>query len=173
MGDVSIRLAGQKDRPVIENLIQLYLYDMADIFHFPIGLDGRFEYDFLDRFWRRPHLIAWRGELAGFVLLIDESPVTGTTDRQFVAEFFVLRPYRGKGVGAQAFREVVGANPGRWQIGVLERNLPASAFWRSVTSAYAPRAFSHRFDGEDWRLYEFETAPVTQGSPPGRLRGER
>ncbi|MCX5481255.1 GNAT family N-acetyltransferase [Kaistia geumhonensis] len=159
MGDVSIRLAGQEDRPVVECLIQLYLYDMTDIFHFPIGPDGRFEYDFLDRFWRRPYLIAWRGELAGFVLVIDESPITGATDRQFVAEFFVLRAYRGRGVGAQAFREVLRANPGRWQIGVMERNLAASAFWRSVTTAYAPEAFSQQFDGEHWRVYEFETAP--------------
>ena len=41
MSDVSIRLAGQQDRPVIENLIQLYLYDMADVFQFPVGPDWR------------------------------------------------------------------------------------------------------------------------------------
>ncbi len=112
MGDVLVRLAGPQDRPVIENLIQLYLYDMADVFAFPVGPDGRFAYDFLDRFWQRPYLISWRGELAGFVLVIDGSPITGAQDRQFVAEFFLLRTYRGKGVGRAAFRDVLAANPG-------------------------------------------------------------
>lgn len=160
MSDVSIRLAAPQDRPVIENLIQLYLYDMADLFQFPVGPDGRFAYDLLDRFWRRPYLVSWRGELAGFVLVVDESPITGAEDRQFIAEFFVLRAYRGRGVGAQAFREVLRANPGRWQIGVMERNLAASAFWLNVTAAHAPRAYPHHFDGENWRVYEFETGPA-------------
>lgn len=157
---VSIRLAGEEDRSTIESLIQLYLYDMTEFFHFPIGLDGRYDYGFLDRFWRRPYLISCERELAGFLLVIHESPVTGTQDRNFIAEFFVLNAYRGKGVGAQAFRDVVGANPGPWQIGVMERNVQASAFWRSVTAAYEPRVFSHHFDGEDWRIYEFETGPA-------------
>lgn len=161
MSDVSIRLAGPQDRTVIENLIQLYLYDMADVFQFPVGPDGRFAYDFLDRFWQRPYLILWRGDLAGFVLVIDGSPVTGAEDRQFVAEFFVLRTYRGRGVGAQAFRDVLGANPGRWQIGVMESNAAASAFWLSVTAAFAPETYPHHFDGEDWRIYEFETGSDT------------
>jgi predicted acetyltransferase len=161
MSDVSIRLAGPQDRPVIENLIQLYLYDMADVFQFPVGAEGRFAYDFLDRFWQRPYLIFWRDELAGFVLVIDGSPITAAKDRQFVAEFFVLKAYRGKGVGRAAFRDVLRANPGRWQIGVMERNIPASAFWQTVTAAHAPKAYPHHFDGEDWRVYEFETGSDT------------
>jgi len=160
MSDVSIRLAGPQDRPVIENLIQLYLYDMADVFAFPVGSDGRFAYDFLDRFWQRPYLISWRGELAGFALVIDGSPITGAEDRQFIAEFFVLRTCRGKGVGRAAFRDVLAANPGRWQIGVMERNTAASAFWLSVTAAHAPKAYPHHFDGEDWRIYDFEMGPA-------------
>ena len=161
MSDVSIRPAGPQDRTVIENLIQLYLYDMAEGFQFPVGPDGRFAYDFLDHFWQRPYLIFWRDELAGFVLVIVGSPITAAKDPQFVAEFFVLRAYRGMGVGRAAFRDVLRANPGRWQIGVMERNRAASAFWLSVTEVFAPKAYPHHFDGEDWRVYEFETGPDT------------
>ena len=51
---ISIRRAKGDDKSAIANLIQLYLHDMTEFMPFPVGSDGRFEYGFLDRFWRHP-----------------------------------------------------------------------------------------------------------------------
>ena len=67
--NVSLRPATTADRPVIANLIQLYLYDMTEFMPFPVGADGRFEYGFLDRFWRHPYFILQDEEIAGFALV--------------------------------------------------------------------------------------------------------
>ena len=51
-------------KPLVANLIQLYLYDMTESMPFPVGADGRFEYDFLDRFtFRLPRILRLRCSL--------------------------------------------------------------------------------------------------------------
>jgi predicted acetyltransferase len=75
---VCIEKTEPNDKAVVANLVQLYLYDMTGDLPFPIGRDGKFEYDFLDRFWQHPYLIFRGDELAGFALVINGSPVTDT-----------------------------------------------------------------------------------------------
>ena len=154
---VSVGVAEDGDRPVVAQLIQLYLYDMTADLPFPIGRDGRFEYDFFERFWQHPYLIFADDELAGFAFVVDGSPVTDNADCYFMAEFFVLKAYRGKGVGSAAFEAILGRHTGRWQIGVIEKNLGASAFWAKTIGPYDPAIYPHHFDGEDWLIYDFET----------------
>jgi predicted acetyltransferase len=148
---------GDEARPVVEQLIQLCLHDMTDFNPFPIGEDGRYEYDHLDRFWRYPYLIRADGELAGFALVIDECPVTSTRPCRFMAEFFVLRPYRRRGVAREAAGAIVARHPGPWHVGVIERNETAAAFWRSFLE---PRDVSRRHvehDGDRWLISEFKS----------------
>ncbi len=162
---VSILKAALKDRETIANLLQLYLYEMTADLPFPIGRDGRFDYDYLDRFWQHPYLIFCGADLAGFALIIDESPVTGEAGRFFVAEFFVLKAYRGQGVGAAVFHEIVGRHPGRWQVGVIEKNRGAAAFWQKATHRYRPTAHARAFDGEHWLVHDFEAEAPSAGDP--------
>ncbi|WNJ94254.1 hypothetical protein RND59_08725 [Vibrio ruber] len=51
-----------------------------------------------------------------------------------VAQFFVLRKFKGQGVGKQALAQVVKAFPGKWQIRVLLENSGALSFWQSAVS---------------------------------------
>src|SRR5690606_29081261 len=94
MEQIELRPAIPDQKPVVANLIQLYLYDMTEFMPFPVSADGRFEYGFLDRFWRYPYLIMSGEEIAGFAFVIDECPLTDTSPCWFMAEFFVLRAYR-------------------------------------------------------------------------------
>lgn len=107
MNQPIIRLVSALDR-----LMQLYLYDMTDSMPFPVGSDGRFEYGFLDRFWRFPYLIYAGEEIAGFALVIDECPLTGRKPCWFMAEFFVLKAHRRKGTGHAALRAALALHPG-------------------------------------------------------------
>lgn len=153
--NVSLRPATTADRPVIANLIQLYLYDMTEFMPFPVGVDGRFDYGFLDRFWRHPYFILQDEEIAGFALVVDECPLTGRAPCWFMAEFFVLRAYRGRGVGRTALNLALDAHPGPWHIAVPHANRAAQRFWgRALATMSAPPRDIH-FDGDDWSLYEF------------------
>ncbi|MHA6298046.1 GNAT family N-acetyltransferase [Devosia sp. CAU 1758] len=98
---ITLRRAMVGDKPAIANLIQLYLHDMTEFMPFPVGPDGRFAYDFLDRFWRCPYFIMSGDEIAGFALVVDECPLTGRAPCWFMAEFFVLKAYRGRGASAR------------------------------------------------------------------------
>lgn len=153
----SLRLAAATpdQKPVIANLIQLYLYDMTETMPFPVGPDGRFEYDFLDRFWRFPYLIYSDDEIAGFALVLDECPLTGRRPCWFMAEFFVLKAYRRRGIGRATLAAITANHPGDWQIGVPPDNQPAQAFWRRALASYAPASRQIVFEGDNWQLNAF------------------
>jgi predicted acetyltransferase len=155
---VSVFKVGTDNKPVIANLIQLYLYNMTGELPFPIRRDGRFEYGLLECFWQHP-LIFEGEDLAGFALVIDGSPVSSAPDRHFMAEFFVLRAYLGKGTGISAFSQILRIHTGPWQIGVIDKNVEVNAFWAKVTAPNKPATPPHRFDGENWLLYEFGLLP--------------
>jgi predicted acetyltransferase len=49
-----------------------------------------------------------------------------------IAEFFVMRKYRGGGVGAQAAASLFDRFPGRWTVRQQLTNPAATAFWRKA-----------------------------------------
>lgn len=68
-----------------------------------------------------------------------------------VAEFFVVRKHRRRGVGGAAARRIFAERPGVWEVAVARRNLGALAFWRSVIAAQ-PGVYGLREldDANDW-----------------------
>lgn len=156
MTQITLVPASPSQKPVIANLIQLYLHDMTEFMPFPVGADGLFQYDFLDRFWRFPYLIMAGDEIAGFALVIDECPLTATAPCWFMAEFFILKAYRGCGVGRAALHLALTAHPGRWHIGIPHANRAAQAFWHKALGNRAAHPRDIHFDGDDWRLFDFE-----------------
>ena len=142
-------------KPVIANLIQLYLHDMTEFMPFPVGADGRVGYDFLDRFWRFPYLVRSGEEIAGFALVIDACPLTGRAPCWFMAEFFILRAYRGRGLARAAVQQAVDAHKGQWHIAVPRANRAAQSFWSKALATQSPVSRDIHFDGDDWRLHHF------------------
>jgi predicted acetyltransferase len=156
--EIRLVAATPEQKPAVANLIQLYLYDMTESMPFPVGADGRFEYDFLDRFWRFPYLIYAGDELAGFAMVIDECPLTGRQPCFFMAEFFILKAYRRRGAGQAAVSAALRAHPGDWHIAVPVANAPAMAFWGAALSGIVPRIEDLSFEGDDWRLHTFRAS---------------
>lgn len=159
MTSVTLRPAAPSDKPAIANLIQLYLHDMTEFMPFPVGADGRFGYDFLEHFWRHPYFILSGDEIAGFALVIDECPLTGRAPCWFMAEFFVMRAYRGRGTGRAALDLALAAHPGPWHLAVPHANRAAEAFWARSLAPRDPVTRDIHFDGDDWRLRAFEIRP--------------
>jgi predicted acetyltransferase len=106
---VIVTKASHSQDPIIQNLAQLYTHDFSefrtDTAKGDLLLDGRFEAYPLEGYWTRPGWWAsmiWCDEaLAGFALINDHAHSGKPVDHS-VSEFFVLRKYRGRGVGRLA-----------------------------------------------------------------------
>jgi predicted acetyltransferase len=84
----------------------------------------------------KSYLIRVNGLPAGFSLVTTAaySPNKATTE---LHEFFLLHPFRGRGIGAQAVSMTLVTVSGSWMLRVLPRNTPALAFWRKTLKRYA------------------------------------
>ncbi len=156
---LEFRVAQLDDAPTIANLMQLYLHDLSAFGRWPIGDDGRFAYRWLPHYWteegeaegRAPFIFFAEGELAGFALRNSHSRLDRSGPVSSVAEFFVLRRWRGQGVGGVAARTLFDRFTGEWEVAQLRRNVPARAFWRTVIGDYTQgRLVEHDLSNEQW-----------------------
>ena len=146
--DISIEPMTIDAKPVLANLMELYIYDFSEFMGWDIGDDGRFGYRYLDAYWteanRFPFLIRVNGKIAGFALvsvIADESPPVTS-----MSEFFVMRNYRRKGVGERAAKELFARFSGPWSVSQVLANLPAQRFWRRVITDVTQGEFTETTD---------------------------
>jgi predicted acetyltransferase len=157
MNQVEVVRATLAEAPILANLLELYAHDFSEFHHIQIGDDGRFGYAPLPLYWsepdRHPFLVKVDGKLAGLVL------VTKTARAVWdMAEFFVVRGYRGRGVGTRAAHEVWRRFPGPWEVRVMDKNISAQHFWSGAISKFvgeAIRPVAFEKGGEGWSLYSF------------------
>jgi predicted acetyltransferase len=147
-----------RQMPVLANLLELYAYDFSEFLDIEPGIDGRFGYTNLPLYWseagRHPFLVWMDGKLAGFVL------VSGQGSAWDIAEFFVLRKYRRRGIGTDIAHEVWRRFPGTWEIRVMGSNPSALSFWERAVSAFTGKAAQSmrvEKDGQRWHLFSFES----------------
>jgi predicted acetyltransferase len=167
---VSVERAPESDREVIANLVELYLHEFSDVDGREIGENGRYGYAPLDTYWtepgRYPFLIRVDGRLAGFALVAEQRLLGRTSPGHLIAEFFVLRPLRRRGVGTAAAFELFDTFLGLWWVGEHGANSSAQAFWRAVISQYTCGSYREETwqepDGERGVAQVFET-PKTCG----------
>ena len=149
--------------PVLRNLYQLYAHDFTEHVPFAISQTGLFDVAPSEEWWTReghaPFFIRSSDELAGFALVRRGSRVTADPAVMDVAEFFVLRGLRKKGIGIAAAHALFAAFPAPWEIRVRLTNISAMRFWSRVVEAWTRRpAVSSPFSagGIDWELYRIE-----------------
>jgi predicted acetyltransferase len=127
--DVEVLPATLGHKTAIARLLELYSYDFTEFTDEDVGGDGSFGYPYLDNYWtdadRHPFLIRSDGRIAGFAFVRTGAP-------HDMAEFFVLRKYRGGGIARHAARMLFAMFPGEWQVRELTANTRASAFWRKA-----------------------------------------
>lgn len=118
--------------------MELYQYDLSRQTGRRPNARGVFGYRYLDSYWkerdRHPYLIRVDAKWVGFALVNKWSPVAGAD--WSMAEFFVLAPYRGRGVGERASREVFSRHKGTWHVAEMRTNRAARAFWRKVIGRF-------------------------------------
>jgi predicted acetyltransferase len=169
---VSVRPACDRERSLIESLSQFYIYDFSEM-EAAVSSDLGFTDDGgyaplpdIESYWRiegfHPLLIRVEQRLAGFSLINTRSHRGGWVEHN-MAEFFVARKYRRRGVATEAVRQILTLYPGHWEIAVAKRNTAAMAFWPHAIAA-APN-FSQLVrlegDGKRWRgpIWSFRALP--------------
>src|SRR5262245_35158729 len=161
---VEILPAGPEQESILANLLELYAHDFSEFHDVMLGVDGRFGYKDLPLYWnepgRHPFLVRFDGQLAGFVLVKRGSEVSGDKDVWDVAEFFVVRGCRRRGLGTKVAHEVWRMFPGRWEVRVIQANQVAIEFWERAIRRFTGRAVpsvSVDRDGDCWHLFSFES----------------
>jgi predicted acetyltransferase len=159
---VELRAASDTDQPIIGNLLQLYLHDFSEFDGNRVDADGLFQYPYLARYWEHPDrhafLITANGLVAGFALVKKGSELAGDMEAMDLAEFFVLRAWRLKGVGRYAFKSLAVLFPGRWLVRVQDNIPGAAAFWeRTIPDVSGGLVEKETVsDGKrDWTIFRF------------------
>jgi predicted acetyltransferase len=165
--DVEVIPAAAEQERAVENLLELYAHDFSEFHPLEIGATGRFGYPSLPLYWsepgRYPFLVKMAGNLAGLVFVKRGSEVSGNLAVWDMAEFFVLRGYRRRGVGTQVAHEVWRRFPGPWEVRVMQSNLSAHPFWERAISKFTGERIHHisvEKGGKHWKLYSFNSKPA-------------
>jgi predicted acetyltransferase len=169
--DIEVVPATAEQQATLANLLQLYAHDFSEFHPLEIEATGRFAYPSLPLYWsepgRYPFLLKVGGNLAGFVFVKQGSEVSGNLTVWDMAEFFVLRGYRRRGIGTQAAHQVWRWFPGPWEVRVMQSNVAAHHFWECAISAFAGEAIHPVFaekGGKHWKLYSFTATKSTAGA---------
>lgn len=131
-----------KDYPVIQNMGRFYVYDMSEYMGkeggWEIPEDGLYECIDFKKYWEventYPFLIRYGDELAGFVI-VDKKGSDSTIDFN-MAQFFILRKYKSKGIGRYVAEQCFDKFRGVWEVMVMPGNEGAYRFWRSTIKNY-------------------------------------
>jgi predicted acetyltransferase len=155
--DVALIEVPPAGEPTIERMMQLYAYDFSEFMGSDVDEDGRFRggtplATCWTEPWRHAFLVRADGRIAGFTILDERSRLTGDPAVADVAEFFVLRRYRRRGVGAAAAARAFSLYPRAWEVRQTVANTAATAFWRHTIAAYTGGAFKETvLDDTRWR----------------------
>lgn len=88
---------------------------------------------------------------AGFAVVIREDADAGVDYR--LAEFFIARPRRRRGIGRAAARLLFDRFAGRWLVAEDAANHEAIAFWRNVLAGYTRGDYRERTGHGEVRQY--------------------
>jgi predicted acetyltransferase len=129
-----------------------------------LGPDGRFGWRDLSLYWidpdLHPFLARANNRLAGLAMVKRGSYISGDKAVWDMAEFFVVRSCRRRGIGSQVAHEVWRQFPGWWEIRVMESNPLGCGFWQHAITQYTGEtAYSVHVEkgGRSWSLFSFES----------------
>jgi predicted acetyltransferase len=161
---VEVVPAAPEQESILANSLELYAYDFTEFRNLEIGEDGRFGYPPLPLYWtepdRHPFLVKVDGKLAGLVLVKKGSELSGSPAVWDMAEFFVIRGCRRRGIGTRVAHEVWRRFPGPWEVRVMEENVSAQRFWAEAIATFVGeiiRPVRIEKGATCWALFSFES----------------
>lgn len=122
-------------KQLLDNLLQLYLYEFTDYTDDDLNSLGRYDYEYFESYFidkdRYAYFIYMGTQLVGFCMVNQHSLLQNSYIHS-IAEFFILRKYRKYGIGRAAANEVLAKHGPSWEIPQLTQNKIAMKFWEKV-----------------------------------------
>lgn len=156
---------------ILYNLARFYAYDISEFFGdeqgwemeddglYGVGVDYKKYFADKNSF---PFFIRYKGELAGFAI-VDKEALDSTIDFN-MAQFFILRTYKRKGLGKFSAYQCFEKFKGSWEVMVLPGNEIAYQFWRSIINEYTHNNFTEEKainkKGEERIVFRFSSAKL-------------
>jgi predicted acetyltransferase len=130
---LDLRKAQPHDFAALQQMLELYQYEMSDIWPQDTNSEAKYGYD-LERHKRGEQFHAYvaveGSQYAGFAL-VNPAVVTGS-EGCWMEQFFILKRFRRSGAGYALAKHVLQCHPGAWEVGQMPANLAAQTFWRHV-----------------------------------------
>lgn len=145
------RTAKADDFVALKRMLELYQYEISDIYDQDLDAHGEYGYDLSrhiegKRFFA--HVVLAKDRYAGFALVAPA--VVTQTDGYWMEQFFILKKYRRGNLGNALARHVFHSHPGPWEVGQMPTNFPAQAFWRRVISSITQGNYTEVQITEGW-----------------------
>lgn len=144
----------EAEKSVLRQLMELYAYDFSEFDDADVNEHGLYGYTYFDYYWteasRHPFFVRVNGKLAGFVLIYEYCYVVKEPGTKSIAEFFVMRKYRRKGIGKQVAFQVFDKYPGKWEVIQHGENEPSKIFWEEVIRQYTNGSFRREQAKTEW-----------------------
>lgn len=154
---VTLRSVPLAEKATLFALMQPYLHDSSEYTGDDVNDQGIYPYYYFDLYWtedgRFPFLIMLGNQIVGLALV--RQLEFGEDPLHQLAEFFILRKYRRRGIGGAAARVVFDRFPGRWEVQEDSGNIAGQAFWRRVIDNYTKGDYQ-----EQWDHPEHHNGPV-------------
>lgn len=148
--DFKLVQASREYKEAIKNLMQFYMYDFSEYVECDVGEDGLFAaYAGLEDYWKEenhkfPYIVKKDEKYVGFILV--RFIETGKRNYFSIAEFFIMKKYRRKGIGIAVAQQVFNLHKGQWEVYQKENNQPAQQFWNKVITEYTKGQFEERLE---------------------------
>ena len=158
--NIELQPVTKSEKEILRNLVHLYLHDYSEFDNLEVGPDGQFSYPWFEAYFEDPgrfaYLVRIDKYLSGFVMVRSNS---GDQDWDFqIAEFFILRRYRRKGLGSSVAQQVLNSRRGLWEIAYDSDNESASYLWNSISKLYSQVQLQADFGEKGRNRFLIQTA---------------
>ena len=148
---LELRKARTEDFPALQQMLELYQYDISDIYFQETDAEVKYGYE-LDRFRNEERCCAYialeGSQYIGFALV---APAAVTLKEGYwMEQFFILKRYRRSGAGRALPLYAFQHHPGPWEVGQMPTNYAAQAFWRKVIGTASAGNFIELQVTEGW-----------------------
>jgi aminoglycoside 6'-N-acetyltransferase I len=151
--ELQVQKANLQDKSILRHLLELYQYDLSAVESRDVDANGLYGYEYLDHYWteptRHPFLVRVDGQSAEFALVNRYTCLPQAKGGMSIGEFFVMKRYRGRGIGERVAVRIFDMFPGSWEVRELAENVDAQAFWRKVIGRYTRGDFEEVFVQDD------------------------
>ena len=146
-----------KDRDLLWNINQKYLYEMTYFYDDPMDENGNYHYGHFDEYFTDSKRVAYfiynDDTLVGFAMLCPYSNI-GQDPDYIMAEFTIFPAYRRKHFAFDTAKMILEKHPGKWEIKYNEKNASAKKLWTKVTQQYQPVVYHLN---EEETVFSFRT----------------